>query len=144
MRTIARLAVALAGVVIFGAGTLVTADAATTNGATPVTISQPAVHAAKAAMSPASASPASYSSCIQGDFCAWSGANGTGTKKAWYICQTVTGHPFSTTNGSFYNNQTGGAPTKIYFSDGSILTVYPGVTGTGINWKTVTKIRTCP
>lgn len=62
--------------------------------------------------------------------------------KEYYICQTI-GRPFTTTNGSLWNHQSGGAVTKVYFTDGSVLNVQAGAFYDAINWNTVSKIRTC-
>jgi hypothetical protein len=87
------------------------------------------------------ASPASYSSCLSGDFCAYSARGGTGSKKAWYICQTV-GRPFNTV-GSLYNHQTGGAVVTVYFNDGSTPFPIPAGYKFDADWRQVSKIKTC-
>jgi hypothetical protein len=99
--------------------------------------------AATASAAPSShiASPAAYSSCGSGDFCAWSGPNGTGTKKAWYICQTVS-RPFSTSSGSYYNNQTGGAEAILYTTAGGQIVVNAGQEQ-NTDWNEITRIKTC-
>jgi hypothetical protein len=88
--------------------------------------------------------PHSYSDCKLGDLCAYSGPNGTGTKKAWYICQTVKPSPFSSTDGSADNNQTGGAVMVIHNKNGTTYTLKAGYVVTGINWANVSYMVTCP
>ena len=89
--------------------------------------------------------PMSYSNCLLGDFCAYSGGSGTGTMKSYYICQDVV--PFSSGQGSVYNHQTGGAPAYLYRyrSNG---TTYLALTLTPPNkaawsWIGTADIRTC-
>ena len=89
--------------------------------------------------------PASYSNCLSGDFCAYSGGSGTGTMKSYYICQDV--NPFSSGQGSVYNHQTGGAAAYLYRyrSNG---TTYLALTLTPPNkaawsWTGSADIRTC-
>ena len=89
--------------------------------------------------------PTSFSNCLSGDFCAYSGGDGSGTKKAYYICQDVV--PFSSGQGSVYNNQTGGAKTYLYRyrSNGTTylaLTLSPGQ-GAAWSWVGTADIRTC-
>jgi hypothetical protein len=117
---LSRAAVALGAAALITVGTVTGAQAATPNNA--------------------AASPASFAGCLRADFCAYSGENGAGSEKAWYKCQTVPS-PFGT-YGSFYNNQTGGAGTAIYFYGGLVVTVYPPQTGS-IDWSDVYAIRTC-
>lgn len=99
--------------------------------------------AATAVASPAI--PASYSNCGLGDFCAYSGGNGSGTLKEYYICQDAT--PFTSGQGSVYNNQTGGAKAYLYRyrSNGTTylaLTLSPGQ-GAAWSWVGSAYIRTC-
>ncbi|MEO9240185.1 MAG: hypothetical protein ABI418_19080 [Jatrophihabitantaceae bacterium] len=90
--------------------------------------------------------PYAYSSCGSGDFCAYSGPNGTGALKAYYICQDVV--PFTSGNGSVYNHQTGGAQTKLYkYNNGGggihlALTLNAGSTASW-SWPNTADVRTC-
>jgi hypothetical protein len=111
-------------------------------GATAVMTSGAVANAETATPTPAAVvAPASYSSCLSGDFCAYSATGGKGTKKAWYKCQTV-GRPFNTV-GSLYNHQTGGAVVIVYFNDGSTPMRVPAGFKFDQDWRQVSKIKTC-
>jgi hypothetical protein len=89
--------------------------------------------------------PTSYSNCLSGDFCAYSGGSGSGTMKSYYICQDVV--PFSSGQGSVYNHQTGGAAAYLYRyrSNGTTylaLTLTPPNTAAW-SWIGTADIRTC-
>ena len=89
--------------------------------------------------------PAAYASCGSGDFCAYSGAGGTGTKRAYYKCQDVV--PFTSGQGSVSNNQTGGAQAKLYRYKSSgvsylALTLSPP-NNASWSWTGTADIRTC-
>jgi hypothetical protein len=108
-------------------------------GACALVIALPLTAQAAVGVSAPSVEPDSLTNCIGGDLCAYSNINGSGSKKAWYICQTV-GRPFTTT-GSVYNNQT--ATSLIYFTDGSVYHLLPGHYLVRLDWKTVNKMKTC-
>jgi hypothetical protein len=132
---------------IFRAAGIVVGATAIAFGATPTAgasadMSTPTAHDTTVGTAPSDdAVPATYSNCALQDFCAWSSQNGTGTKKAWYKCQTV-GRPFDTRYGSYYNHQTDGANTVFYYTDGTHASIPPRWYG-NIDWTLVTSIRIC-
>lgn len=91
------------------------------------------------------AQPASSADCLSGDFCAWSGANYTGSRKAYYICQSVL--PFAGGTGSIFNHQTGGAVTTFYLKpnpDGATaMYLAAGYGDASWNWAETKSVRTC-
>jgi len=100
-----------------------------------------------AGITPAAAQPlaAESVSCPSGDFCAWSGPNYTGTKKTYYICQTVL--PFASGTGSIFNNQTGGAVTTFTLRpnpDGAThMYLAAGYGDSSWSWAGTKSVRTC-
>jgi hypothetical protein len=92
------------------------------------------------------ATATAWPSCTYGDFCAYSGTSGSGTKKAYYACQNVL--PFSSGTGSFDNNQTTGTRAYLYryTSSGSTFLAYTSTARdqhASWSWSGTANVRTC-
>jgi hypothetical protein len=81
--------------------------------------------------------------CFVGDFCVWSGVNRTGAFLAKYLCS-----PFSipwVSDGSWLNNQTGGAKARFYNGSGTLIftTPAPVSSDNSYDWSLVFTVDPC-
>lgn len=93
----------------------------------------------------ASPTQAAAGDCPYTYFCAYEGPGYTGNFVKMWQCSDVRWIPWTTTNGSWINNQTPGTRARFDLSNGSSAHTYGAyyaVSG-GINWNTVYHIDPC-
>ncbi|MFJ7208515.1 hypothetical protein ACIQWR_33920 [Streptomyces sp. NPDC098789] len=87
-----------------------------------------------------------FAGCNYYRFCAYSGSYFTGDMRWAEQCNVNVGIPFTSTNGSWVNNQTPGTRAKLKGSNGAILSWTAGAYSEqqwGVNWGPVYYIDAC-